>query len=150
MSTPTEPNMQIITPATRDEVRPGDHVVFLRTWERDGLTVTERREGIAHHLDDGDWCTVAGMYITLGAGESITITIRRLLPELPNEPCAVIVPADGHEYIEATIQGETFYTREAIRSRPGGWYAAWRAGEKPCGFAVPEDITPGTWKVDNQ
>ena len=69
---------------------------------------------------------------------------------LPTEDGAVIVPAEGHEFIEATICGETHYARAALRSWVGDWYAAWRAGERKCGLAASGDITPGTWKVADQ
>ena len=76
-------NVKIIENATRDDVRPGDHVVWERpvaerpVAERDATT-TLRREGIAHHRDHyGDWCTKGGMWLTDLAGEGTTITIRR-------------------------------------------------------------------------
>ena len=72
---------------------------------------------------------------------------HRPAPELPTEKGAVIFPADGHEYIEATLWGETFYARSAIRSW-NGWYAPWRAGKRKCTLASSWDITPGTWKVE--
>ena len=69
---------------------------------------------------------------------------------LPTEDGAVIVPAEGHEFIEATNCGETHYARAALRSWVGDWYAAWRAGERKCGLAASGDITPGTWRVADQ
>lgn len=69
--------------------------------------------------------------------------------ELPTEPGSVIVPADGCDYIESTLWGETFYARAALRSWTG-WYAAWRAGGRKCGLASSGEITPGTWKVADQ
>ncbi len=72
---------------------------------------------------------------------------HRPAPELPTEKGAVIFPADGHEYIEATLWGETFYARAAIRSW-NGWYAPWRAGKRKCTLASSWNITPGTWKVE--
>ena len=74
----------------------------------------------------------------------------RPVQELPTKDGAVIVPAEGHEFIEATICGETHYARAALRSWVGDWYAAWRAGERKCGLAASGDITPGTWKVGDQ
>ena len=74
----------------------------------------------------------------------------RPAPALPTEDGAVIVPAEGHEFIEATICGETHYARAALRSWVGDWYAAWRAGERKCGLAASGDITPGTWRVADQ
>lgn len=150
MSTPTEPNMQIIENATRKDVRPGDHVVFRHTWKRDGLAVAARREGIAHHLDDGNWCTEAGMYITLGVGEDVTITIRRPVQELPTKPGAVIVPDSLHEYITATVGGVTYHAREAILLGRDDWHAAWRSDEGVMVYVIAEWIDPGTWKADDQ
>ena len=72
---------------------------------------------------------------------------HRPAQELPTEPGAVIIPADGHEYIEATMRGETVRAREATRSGAGGWYAAWRYGGKTSGLASSRAITPGTWTV---
>ena len=75
---------------------------------------------------------------------------HRTAPALPTEDGAVIIPADGHEYIEATMRGETVRAREATRSGAGGWYAAWRSGEQTSGLASSREITPGTWKVADQ
>ena len=145
-----ESNVKIIENATRKDVRPGDHVVFRHTWKRDGLTVAARREGIAHHLDDGDWCTESGMYITLGAGEDVTITIRRPVQDVPTEPGTVLEPADGHEYITATIDGKTYRAREAILLEPDHWHAAWRSDEGAMPYVISGWIDPGTWKVGNR
>lgn len=98
---------------------------------------------------DGDPWATADRFI--GRLDSGTWHVRRHIQELPAEPGAVIVPADGRDYIEATTgNGETFRAREAIRSRPGSWYAAWRSGERPGRVMLPQEITPGTWKVDDQ
>ena len=70
--------------------------------------------------------------------------------ELPTEPGAVIVPADGHEYIEANLYGMNLRAREAVLSWVEIWYAAWRDGGSTHGHVKPEHITPGTWKVDDQ
>ena len=70
--------------------------------------------------------------------------------ELPTEPGAVIVPAYGHEYIEANLYGMNLRAREAVLSWVGIWYAAWRDGGSTHGHVKPEHITPGTWKVDDQ
>ena len=76
-----DPNVQIIENATHDHIQPGDHVVFLHTWERGCLTVIERCGGIAHHRDiNGDWRTERGARITNGEGEGVTLTIRRPIP----------------------------------------------------------------------
>lgn len=76
--------------------------------------------------------------------------VRRAVQDLPTNPGAVIIPADGHEYIEATMRGETVRAREATRSGAAGWYAAWRSGEQTSGLASSREITPGTWKVEGE
>ena len=75
----------------------------------------------------------------------------RPAPALPTEDGAVIIPADGHEYIEAVIDGQTYYAREAMRIN-GLWRAVWRT---PHCFQVrysvlPWKVTPGTWKMDGE
>lgn len=78
MNENTNPDVQVIENASLDDVRPGDHVVWEKTWVVRGVTCTEIREDVAHHLDSaGDWCNEDGMWITGGEGEGITITIRR-------------------------------------------------------------------------
>ena len=74
----------------------------------------------------------------------------RPVQELPTEPGAVIVPADGREHIEAMIDGHTYYAREAIFSCSVLWLGVWRSIDSTAVSALPEDITPGTWKVDDQ
>lgn len=146
-----DPNVKIIENAALDDVRPGDHVVWEESDTERGVTSIIHREGVAHDRDSqGDWCTEEGLYITAGEGEDVTLTIRRHAQDLPTNPGAVIIPADGHEYIEATMRGETVRAREATRSGAGGWYAAWRSGEQTSGLASSREITPGTWKVDDQ
>ena len=97
---------------------------------------------------EGDPWTAEDRFI--GVHDEGTWYVRRAAQELPTEDGAVIVPAEGHEFIEATICGETHYARAALRSWVGDWYAAWRAGERKCGLAASGDITPGTWKVADQ
>lgn len=124
-----------------DPVRVGDEV----RQELNGVTtiaVVGRVDG------EGDPWTAEDRFI--GVHDEGTWYVRRAAQELPTEDGAVIVPAEGHEFIEATICGETHYARAALRSWVGDWYAAWRAGERKCGLAASEDITPGTWKVADQ
>ena len=74
----------------------------------------------------------------------------RSSPELPTEPGAVIIPADGHDYIEAEVWGKTYHASEAILLGERDWLGAWRS---PHGIQVdvtPDQITPGTWKVGNR
>ena len=123
-----------------DQVCVGDEV----KWDYYGLTMTAT---VACVDKTGSLYTAAGLHI--GVRSVGTWYVRRTVQELPTEPGSVIVPADGCDYIESTLWGETFYARAALRSWTG-WYAAWRAGERKCGLAASEDITPGTWKVDDQ
>ena len=151
MNEKNDPNVQVIENATRDDVRPGDHLILEtpRLW-RD-VTITTRREGIAHHRDgDGDWCTEDGVWLTDFSDASGTLTIRRPVKELPTTPRTVIVPADGHEYIEAVVSGVVWRTREAVLGLDGRWHGVWRAGSVAVGSTSADSITPGTWKVDEK
>lgn len=150
MNTHTDTNVKIIENATRDDVRPGDHITWMCVEEIDSVTTKHHREGIAHHRDrDGDWRAKDEACITIGEGT--TLTIRRTAPELPTEPDSVIERADGHKYITATVSGETYRAREAILSGER-WLAVWRrgSGRGAISFVRPEEITPGTWQVDDQ
>ena len=73
--------VQVIENATRDDVRPGDHIVWEHTETFRGVTRTVRREGIAHHREQllDDWVTGDDGLITDGEGEDITLTIRRAI-----------------------------------------------------------------------
>ena len=75
--------------------------------------------------------------------------VRRPVQELPTGPGAVIVPADGREYVEAAFFGETYHAREAMLSGEL-WHAVWRTahGDRVRHSLLPEDITPGTWKAE--
>ena len=151
MNEKNDPNVQVIENATRDDVRPGDHLILEtpRLW-RD-VTITTRREGIAHHRDgDGDWCTEDGVWLTDFSDASGTLTIRRPVKELPTTPRTVIVPADGHEYIEAVVSGVVWRTREAVLGLDGRWHGVWRAGQVAVGSTSADSITPVTWKVDEK
>ena len=151
MNENTKTGVQVIENATRKDVRPGDHIIWEDTWERHGVTRTVRREGIAAYRGpSGDWATADGMNITSGEGEGITITIRRPIPELPTTPETVIVANDGHEYITATFDGETYRAREAILLGSGHWQAAWRSDEGVMVYVIAEWIDPDTWKEADQ
>ena len=65
----------------------------------------------------------------------------RATQELPTEDGAVIVPADGHEYIE---------TRTGKKSRRLTWDAECLVWSDARGTHLHGDITPGTWKVDGE
>ena len=151
MKEQNEPNAQTIENATPDEVRQGDHITWERTDERGGLIYLERRGGTAHFRDEGgDWRTKDGQWITHGEGEGITLTIRRPVQDLPTEPGTVLDPADGHEYITATVGGVTYRAREAILLEPDHWHAAWRSDEGVLPYVIAERIDPGTWKKGNR
>lgn len=65
----------------------------------------------------------------------------RPTPILPTEDGAVIVPADGHEYIR---------TRTGKKSRRLTWDADAFVWYDAHGTHLDTDITPGSWKVDDQ
>ena len=147
----TDQNIHIIENATRDDVRPGDHVTWENTGAREGVTTFERREGIAHHRDsDGDWCTEEDRYITYSEGDGRAITIRRTVKDLPDKMNSVIVPSDGHKRIEAVMNDKTWYAREAVLGAYGLWVAAWRSDTDSIPVVKSEEITEGTWKEDTE
>ena len=151
MNEHTETDVKIIENAALDDVRPSDHLTWERTMTMQDVTLTFRREGTAHHRDrDGEWRTKEDRLITDGEGAGITITIRRPVQDLPTEPGAVIVTNDGYEYIEATLNGETYYAREAVRSTEGLWLGAWRSTDRLRAYVAPDQIDPDTCKVDDQ
>lgn len=82
MNENTKTDVQLIENATRDDVRPGDHIIWERVRGRIGAaTMLERREGIAHHRDkDGDWYTENDVWLAGLDGNDATITIRRPVP----------------------------------------------------------------------
>lgn len=152
MSEPNDANVQIIENATRDDVRPGDHITWMCVEEIDSVTTKHHREGIAHHRDrDGDWRAKDEACITLGEGT--TLTIRRPTQELPTKPGTVIVVNDGHEYVEAVVRGVVWRTREAVLGPDSRWRGVWRmdSGYVASSWSVrSHEITPGTWKVDDR
>ena len=113
-------------------VRVGDEV----RREVNGLTTT----AVVGRVDeDGDpWVADRGFIGVLSVG---TWYRRRPVQELPTEDGAVIVPADGREYIE---------TRAGKKSRRLTWDAECFVWYDARGTHLHGDITPGTWKVDDQ
>ena len=153
MGNQNDPNVKIIKNATRDDVRPGDHVTWEYTGAREGVTTFERREGIAHHRDsDGDWCAEGGRYITYSEGYGRTITIRRTVQELPTKCGTVIVANDGHKFIKAEVDGIAHRAREAVLGANGLWYGAWRKaeGDGLLSAMFPEHISAPTWKLEGE
>ena len=74
---------------------------------------------------------------------------HRPVQELPTEKGAVIVPADGRGYIEATRYGRTWRAMQAALDFSGDWVGAWCSEADVIAYIAPEEITPGTWKVDD-
>lgn len=123
-------------------VRVGDEV----RQDRTGMTIT----AVVGRVDEvGDPWATGGNFI--GRIDFGTWYVRRHIQELPTEPDAVIERADGHKYITAMIDGETYRAREAMLSGER-WHAVWRrdSGRGAISFVRPEEITPGTWKVDGK
>ena len=118
-----------------------------------GITTT----AVVARVDEVDalW-TAEGLFI--GRLDSGTWYVRRPVKELPEADGAVIVPADGHEYIEAEVNGQTYITREAVVCQTDFGPAnvlqgAWRRvddGARSEGQMARHCITPGTWKVDGE
>ena len=125
-----------------DPVRVGDEV----RQELNGVTtiaVVGRVDG------EGDPWTAEDRFI--GVHDEGTWYIRRAVQELPTQGGTVLIPADGREYIEMDVEGQTYYAREALLAN-GRWNAIWRTatGDRVRYSAQPEEITPGTWKVDER
>ena len=118
-----------------DEVR-RDHCGITR------IAVVGRVDG------EGDPWTAESDFI--GEINDGTWHVRRTIQELPTEPGTVLEAADGHEYITATFDGETYRAREAILLGSGHWQAAWRSDEGVMVYVIAEWIDPGTWKVDGE
>ena len=150
--------IQTIENAKRKDVLPGDHLIWTRTRHDGMITVTQQREGIAYHQDaNGDWKNKEGAWITSGESE---LTIHRTLT-LPTKAMTAIIPADGHEYIEAVVEGKKYIAREAVLDHNGQWQAAWRefkvilTSDKKLDISYklhtsvnPENIINGTCKVE--
>lgn len=115
-----------------DPVRVGDEV----RQELNGVTtiaVVGRVDG------EGDPWTAEDRFI--GVHDEGTWRVRRAVQQLPTEDGAVIVPADGHEYIE---------TQTGKKSRRLTWDAECLVWYDARGTHLHGDITPGTWKVADQ
>ena len=130
-------------------VRVGDEV--RQEWY--GVT----RGGIVGSVDgNGDPWTAKGGYIGPILGG--TWHVRRPDQELPTEDGAVIVPAEGREFIEAEWAGQTFIAREAVVCQSDFGPAnvlegAWRradTGARVGGQVSRDFITPGTWQVEGE
>ena len=115
------------------------------------------RTAVVGRVDKGGDPWTAGEDL-IGMRRSGTWYVRRTVQELPTEDGAVIVPAEGHEYIEAKVNGQTFIAREAVAGQSefgpiNVLHGAWRMvddGARVQGQMGRDFITPGTWKVDDQ
>ena len=122
-------------------VRVGDEV---RQELRGGTTIA-----VVGRVDvEGDPWTDEDRFI--GVLDEGTWYVRRTVQELPTEAEEIIVARSEDVDIEAVMDGDTWRAREAILGRDRRWFAVWRSGNRARLFASPEDITPGTWKVDEQ
>lgn len=140
---------ETIENASLNDVQPGDYVVWEYAREVGGVTEKDSRAGVAAYRSGrGDWHTESDARITWGEYEGVTITIRRTTQELPTKPGTVIVPADGHEYIEAVDHGKRCYAVEAVCGHGGRLAAVWRHGAEEVPALEAECLTPGTWKVE--
>ena len=78
MNENTDPDVQVIEDASLDDVCPGDHLTWDLTWTHRGVTLTNRRGGIACRRDEfGDWWAKDGGCITVDGQAGATLTIRR-------------------------------------------------------------------------
>ena len=132
-----------------DQVCVGDEV----KWDYYGLAMTAT---VARVDKTGSLYTAAGLHI--GVRSVGTWHVRRAVQELPTEDGAVIVPAEGREFIEAEVAGQTFIAREAVVCQSdfdpanvleGAWRRA-DTGARVGGQVSRGFITPGTWKVDGE
>ena len=82
MSKKNETSVQIIENASSDDIQAGDYVIWSEASEYRGLTLTDLREGVAHHRNEFDeWCVEGGMWITGSEWAGSSITIRRPITE---------------------------------------------------------------------
>ena len=111
--------------------------------ERAGITTT----AVVGRVDDGGdpWTDAGDPWTDGGALIGLlrhgTWYVRRPIQELPEADGAVIVPADGCQYIE---------TRTGKKSRRLTWDAECLVWYDARGTHLHGDITPGTWQVADQ
>ena len=74
----------------------------------------------------------------------------RPVQELPTGLGAVIVAKEEGGSIEATVLGVTWHAREAVFGGDGRWHGVWRSTSGAISYAAPDQITPGTWKVEEK
>lgn len=109
------------------------------------------RIAVVASLDGGgDPWAAEGDFI--GVLQMGTWYVRRPVQVPPTEPGTVIVPADGHEYIEASSAyvRDAQHCREAVYEDPYYYGVWWRDGKAVHNGWLAENITPGTWKVEEK
>ena len=109
-----------------------DHTDYVHVDEAATRVEAAREQGwddAAQHIYNKGWEGVAALR---------KANPHRPALELPTEDGAVIVPADGHEYIE---------TRNGKTPRRLTWDAESYVWYDARGTHLDADITPGTWKV---
>ena len=101
------------------------------------------RTAVVGRVDaDGDpWTTEDGF---IGHCDLGTWYVRRAIQELPTEDGAVIVPADGCEFIEQV--GDCANYRRLTYDAASGRWIGWDMLNHEAEALSPEYITPGTWK----
>ena len=117
-----------------------------------GDEVRQDHYGITHtavvgRVDvEGDpWTAKNGFIGVLDEG---TWYVRRAVQELPTEDGAVIVPADGSEFIEQV--GDCANYRRLTYDAASGRWIGWDMLNHEAEALSPEGITPGTWQVADE
>lgn len=111
-----------------DPLHAGDEV------RRDGNGITSTAVVGSLSKDGHPWTTEKGL---IGLRHHGTWYVRRPAPTLPTEKGAVIIPAEGHEFIETNCG---MYQFVMILNADGRW----RGGAE---VVASEDIVPGTWRA---
>ena len=126
-------------PLSGGPVRVGDEV------RRDANGIT--RIAVVAFVDAaGDPWTAEGVLIgRLNIG---TWYVRRASPELPTADGAVIIPADGREFIEQV--GDCAHYRRLAYDAASGRWIGWDTLNHEADALFPRHITPGTWQVAYQ
>ena len=120
-------------------VRAGDEVRH----ELRGVTTT----AVVGRVDgEGDPWTAEDRFI--GVLDLGTWYVRRAVEELPTEDGAVIVPAEGSEFIEQV--GDCANYRRLTYDAASGRWIGWDMLNHEAEALSPEYITPGTWKLDGE
>lgn len=126
-----------------DPLNAGDEVLL----DHLGVTTTAV---VARVDEEGDPWT--DEYALIGIRRSGTWHVRRAAPTLPTEDGAVIVPAEGQDWIVVDIDGTTHNTKRLTLTKSDGgfWYWIGLSNTTDNPFAAyTDDIVPGTWLDTN-